>query len=390
MATYQWKRCNADLTGLADIAGETSTSYLLDVADEGKRIRVAKTDAGVTVLSSPTAVIRAAGAGSGWTGGDGTVGSVIFNDPFNTTYPTNTALNTAAEPQTSYGPKGSGSNIGRTWTEGVSPTPGTINHLATAPTPGIDGDPLAVHVYLPAGSVDSNVSKQAHWNIRYWNMPPNGTVQYFGMMWYFPTGFKNMAGSDAGSFLECWTMAYPPFIKGGAMLGLWPWDYQTGDNGMKIQSQSGYGAWAANQPPTAHQNGQSPKSKGTYTELPLDAFYIIPQGDLDKNVWHQTILRVKWTTANDGEIDGWWKRKGESAWNHTVNESTGRPTVWWGIDQFGINWSQAEVLPVSGKGVNTSGFMGAYRNQRTYAVELWYKNFCHATGFGAIADRMPN
>jgi hypothetical protein len=75
--TYSWQRCNADVSGCADIAGQTGFTYLLTAADVGKRIRfvewVFKRDCGEwnystgtqecqdilrNGVSSPTAVVE--------------------------------------------------------------------------------------------------------------------------------------------------------------------------------------------------------------------------------------------------------------------------------------------------------------------------------------------
>ena len=62
---YQWQQDPG--TGFADIAGATGTTYVLGVADVGKRVRVRVTatnpDATVTATSLATGVVQAGAAG---------------------------------------------------------------------------------------------------------------------------------------------------------------------------------------------------------------------------------------------------------------------------------------------------------------------------------------
>jgi Polysaccharide lyase len=43
-------------------------------------------------------------------------------------------------------------------------------------------------------------------------------------------------------------------------------------------------------------------------------FYVIPPGQLARNVWHEVLIHIYWTPLNEGVVEGWYKRKGETAW----------------------------------------------------------------------------
>jgi hypothetical protein len=102
----------------------------------------------------------------------------------------------------------------------------------------------------------------------------------------------------------------------------------------------------------------------------LGRLYAIPR-PLQRQVWHQLIVHVRWSAGNDGVIEVFHRIQGRrNRWKETV-DLTGYPTV---------QWSSARPA-VSAMG--TTDKIGAYRAQSSFPVSVFNDGFCRALTFRA-------
>ena len=109
-------------------------------------------------------------------------------------------------------------------------------------------------------------------------------------------------------------------------------------------------------------------SSGVQGSLPQQ--HIIPSSAFSTGTWHQLLIHVKWTTGNDGVLEGFHRLRGESAWTKTV-ELRGYPTL----------QRTSTYTPVASD--RTADKIGAYRGIADFPVSVWQDNFCQATSRAA-------
>jgi Polysaccharide lyase len=86
--------------------------------------------------------------------------------------------------------------------------------------------------------------------------------------------------------------------------------------------------------------------------------------------WYQVLVRIVRTNGNNGVVQAWARKRGETAWVQKVDRSGG-PTV---------QWSQGSSAAPSWR-VNDK--VGGYRGAGSAAVSIWHDNFCVATSRAA-------
>jgi hypothetical protein len=359
--SYQWQRCDSGGGSCAPISGATAASYALAAADVGSTLRASVTasnSAGsATDSSDPTAIVSAATATSTQDCEN------TFGDDFETVASTGSGLNASACPTVSGTVSGDFISQQGTWFVGSS----GIKNVAP-PTPGSGS--RAVQVSAPAGS-------NATW-ANHWRHIQLGQDYYYGMMWYFPSGWIDPAPN---SWEVSWELNYHPYIWGN------PIGISTHGKSMKVGINTGQ---------CVFQRGCSFDNGGNYenatpcggSQLPCTPItgnpFIIPVGQMNTGVWHEIILHVHWAADTTGHIEAWWKRKGEATWNHTVNLS-GFPTVEWGQDLGGFSWTPNNI-----NGVTTDDHFGVYRdNSNSPGVTYYLDDFHVNTSFNAVAATLP-
>jgi hypothetical protein len=92
----------------------------------------------------------------------------------------------------------------------------------------------------------------------------------------------------------------------------------------------------------------------------------IPPARFAAGVWHQLLIHMKWSAADDGAAQVFHRQKNETDWVQTVDFS-GHPTVQW---KDGDTPTQT---------VTTSDKIGGYRGKSTTPLSIWHDNFCVAT-----------
>jgi hypothetical protein len=96
----------------------------------------------------------------------------------------------------------------------------------------------------------------------------------------------------------------------------------------------------------------------------LPRLYAIPR-PLEREVWHQLIVHVRWSAGSDGEVDVLHRIRGQQRWKRTVR-LRGYPTV---------QWSRTRpALSVLG----TTDKIGAYRAHASFPVSIVNDGFCRA------------
>jgi Polysaccharide lyase len=101
----------------------------------------------------------------------------------------------------------------------------------------------------------------------------------------------------------------------------------------------------------------------------LPRLYAIPP-PLKLGSWHQLIVHVHWSSANDGAVDVWHRLRGKRRWKQTVH-FRGKPTV---------QWSELESATTE---METWDKLGAYRGISSSPTSVWHDAFCRATSLKA-------
>jgi polysaccharide lyase-like protein len=109
----------------------------------------------------------------------------------------------------------------------------------------------------------------------------------------------------------------------------------------------------------------------------LERTWAIP-APLEREIWHELIIHVRWTTDSSGVLEAWHRLKGEQAWRKTVTQ-TGYPTLQWTAD-----YPPSEIA----KGT-TVDKIGAYRKSANFPLTIWLDGFTRATTFNAAAATLP-
>ena len=97
---------------------------------------------------------------------------------------------------------------------------------------------------------------------------------------------------------------------------------------------------------------------------------ILPSSDFSTGVWHQLLIHIKWTTGNDGVVEGFHRLRGQTGWTRTVRFS-GYPTL----------QRTSTFTPVASD--RTVDKIGAYRGEAAFPLSVWQGSFCQTASRAA-------
>ena len=116
--------------------------------------------------------------------------------------------------------------------------------------------------------------------------------------------------------------------------------------------------------PVTSPNPHCQYSSGTGGNVPGQD--IIPSSVFLAGAWHELLVHVKWTTGDDGLVEGYHRIRGQAAWTRTVRFA-GYPT----LQRTSTFTPRATDITVDK--------IGAYRGPSTLPLSVWHRNFCQAT-----------
>jgi hypothetical protein len=185
-----------------------------------------------------------------------------------------------------------------------------------------------------------------------------GADEYYGLDIRFPTDWQEPSPHG-------WGMAIGQFNY----QGIWgpPLGLFAHRDHIKLVMQSGYCR------DVYSSNPGCTYSSGLGGNVPIS--YAIPSSRFTAGSWHQLILHVRWSNTNTGVLEVWHRRRGESTWVKTVNQ-TGYPTVQW-KDGYTPDASHT-----------TSDKIGAYRGPASFATSIWHDAFLIGNSFETVASRL--
>jgi hypothetical protein len=262
-----------------------------------------------------------------------------------------------------------------TWVDNTSSYSGVPTNCiqqGTTPAPGDGSHAVMIHANAgTGGSVAQDCIWMSSW--RYISYPSD---VYYGMLWYFPSGSYN--DPSGGAHDEISEFNWHPFINAG------PLGYSVFGDTMQFYVSTG--AWqrtglAQYSNGARYENGQAGSNMG-----PVSNWRIIPKGSLVRDKWIETIVHVHYANDSSGAIQSWYRLKGQSTWNETINQS-GFPTIDWGPDS-GQNFTWT---PNNENGVTTMDHLGVYRTGDTNApnTTFWIDNYQRQPTFNAVASTTP-
>jgi hypothetical protein len=335
---------------------------------------------GITVANSAgsaSATSAAVGPVTALSTGDCRQNSGGVSDSFETHYNAPGGLNPslcgAVNPTL---PGDNGSKRG-TWVDNTSSYSGVPTNCIQQGTPPAPGDGShAVMIHANAGTGGS-LAQDCIWmsSWRYISYPSD---VYYGLMWYFPSGSYNdpaPGGHDRISEFN-----WHPYIFNG------PLGYSLhGDTLQWIVATGKYCRGCASAQYDNEAGYENPPA-GASNLGPITNWRIVPQGDLVRDKWIETIVHVHYANNTSGKIEAWYRYKGDSTWNKTIDQ-TGFATIGWGPDETqNFTWT-----PDNQNGVTTQDHIGIYRTAANPApaTTFWIDNYQRQPTFNAVASTMP-
>lgn len=264
-----------------------------------------------------------------------------------------------------------------TWIDNTSSYSGVPTNCIEQGKPPVPGaGHYAVRIHANAGTGGS-LRQDCIWmsNWRYITYPAD---VYYGLMWYFPrVGYNDPSGGQHDEISE---FNFHPFIQAG------PLGYSLFGDTMQFYVNTG--CWRRCSRCRAQYNNGARAENGTRGSNlgPVSTWRIVPKGDLYRGKWIETIVHVHYANDKTGAIQSWWRVKGQTRWNETINQ-TGFPTIAWGPDSGQkFKWS-----PSNENGVTTMDHLGVYRTSDKHAPDttFWIDNWQRRTTFAAVARTMP-
>jgi hypothetical protein len=265
---------------------------------------------------------------------------------------------------------------GTTWQNKV---PSCIKDVV-APTPG-DG-PHAIEVNAVAGAGVNGSHPSCTWAQR-WRYEQQNTDYYYGFMWYFAHGWVAPSGLQ-------YELNFQPNIC-GAPIGI-----RMFGHAVKLQMRTGKNTCLLTG--TGHHAGSVQYSNGGGSSATssgnlggLAHWSIIPQGHLQTGKWYEVILHIHWATDSTGQVQSWYRLKGQARWNQTINQS-GMPTLEWGCKPNHATQTCTNITPSNQNGWVTVDHFGFYRycNRDPCPADRYYvDNWQQQSSFAAVAATMP-
>jgi hypothetical protein len=189
-----------------------------------------------------------------------------------------------------------------------------------------------------------------------------GSDEYYGFMFYVPVGWDT--GTNA-----FWGVQVAQFH----FTNVWgsPVAYQLHDDHLTLALETGSCDAVGTANPSCDWRSQADLAGGPN----LPGYYVIPPGSMPQGHWYETIMHVHWAADSTGQIQTWFRQKGQSAWTQSV-DLAGYPTVLW--DRTAGCCATGAVDKV-----------GAYRGPSSVPVSVWFDDVSEGSGFASVAGSMP-
>lgn len=239
----------------------------------------------------------------------------------------------------------------------------------------------AVRVRVTAGEGVNGTGPSCTWANR-WRYEQQNTDYYYGFMWYFARGWVTPSGRQ-------YELNFHPWICGA------PVSIAMFSDVVKVVMRGGLNRCALNG--TGHRaesvgygNGGA-EEDGTGNLGGLAQWSIIPKGQLHSGVWYEVILHIHWATNSTGQVDSWYRRKGQSTWTQTVKQA-GFPTLEWGCQPDNATHTCTNWTAKDQNGITTVDHFGFYRycNREACPADTYYvDNYQQQASFSAVAKTMP-
>jgi hypothetical protein len=188
-----------------------------------------------------------------------------------------------------------------------------------------------------------------------------GTDQYYGYMFYVPQGW------DTGT-KGFWGVQVAQFH----FTNVWgsPIAFQLHDDHMTLALETGACYPVGSPSPGCTWRSQADLKSGPN----MPGYYVIPPGSMPQGHWYEIAMHVHWATDSTGQIQTWYRQKGQTAWIPTASVS-GIPTVQWAYGYPPATYAVDKV--------------GAYRAYSTVPISVWFDHFSLANTKSAITSSMP-
>jgi hypothetical protein len=188
-----------------------------------------------------------------------------------------------------------------------------------------------------------------------------GSDQYYGSMFYVPVGW------DTGT-KAFWGVQVAQYH----FTNVWgsPIAFQLHDDHMTLALETGACSPVGSALPGCQYRSQADLFWGPN----LPGAYVIPRGSMPQGHWYEIVLHVHWASNSTGQIQTWFRQKGQTAWTQSTN-LTGLPTVQWTTGHLPATTAVDKI--------------GAYRGYSTAPVSVWFDDITSATSFNAVTAAMP-
>ena len=100
-------------------------------------------------------------------------------------------------------------------------------------------------------------------------------------------------------------------------------------------------------------------------------------------VWHQLVVRVRWSTGSDGTVDVWHRLRGQRHWIRTYHIS-GVPTMQWAPCCLGRGGANPDGTPRM-----DADKIGLYRIPNGTNLTLWIAGFFVGRAFAPVSRALP-
>jgi hypothetical protein len=201
----------------------------------------------------------------------------------------------------------------------------------------------AVRVTVTAGQGVNGTRPSCTWANR-WRYEQQNTNYYYGFMWYFARGWVTPSGRQ-------FELNFHPWIC-GAPVGIAMFS-----DAVKVVLRGGLHKCVLNG--TGHHHVQSVEYRnggahevGTGNLGGCAQWSFIPNGELHTGVWYEVILHIRWATNSTGQVESWYRQKGQSTWTQTVKQS-GFPTLEWGCQPDNATQTCANWTATNQNGITT-------------------------------------
>jgi hypothetical protein len=190
-----------------------------------------------------------------------------------------------------------------------------------------------------------------------------GTDDWYGFSFYVPPGW------DTGTS-QFWGVEVAQFH----FENIWgaPISFQLHDDHMTLALETGSCDAVSSTNPGCDWRSEADLPAGGPN---LPGYYAIPPGSMPQGHWYEIMMHVHWADDSTGQIQTWFRQKGQAAWTPSASMS-GHPTVQW---DRGTACCMQQVTDK----------IGAYRGYATAPVSVWIGSYETAASQAGLAQSMP-